>query len=254
MEVLYLISFFLFGTILGSFFHVVGTRLPKEESLLYPGSHCDICHHPLKAKDLIPVFSFLFQKGRCRYCKTKLSIMHLMIELATGLLFAISYYSFGFSIMLCIALGIISLFIIIMVSDLTYLIIPDEVLLFFFIYFFILQLVQGGIWNGFFHLLNGIFLFAIMYGFMYLGNKMFKKESLGGGDVKLFFLVGLILDPFQGVFTIFLASFIALPVSLLLYFTKEEGVIPFGPFIVLALLLLFFMKIDITLIETIWNL
>lgn len=254
MEVFYFIIFFLLGTILGSFYQVVGTRLPLGQSIMYPGSHCDVCQHPLKTRDLIPVVSFLFQKGRCRYCKTKLSILHPIVELGTGLLFAISYYSFGFTIALWIALGVVSCFIIILVSDLNYLIIPDEVILFFSIYFLFFQFLNGGAWNAILHILTGILLFAIMYGFLCLGNKLFQKESLGGGDVKIMFLIGLVIDPFQGLFSIFLASMIALPISIFLYYQNKENVIPFGPFLMLALLILYFMKIDPNFLETILNL
>lgn len=254
MEVIYLISFFLLGMILGSFYHVVGTRLAVGESIIYPNSHCDNCKHPLKVKDLIPVLSFLLGKGKCRYCKTKLSILYPFLELTTGLLFMISFYSFGFTIDLLIAIGVSSLFVIILASDLTYMIIPDEVLLFFSIYFIVLQVISGGFINALTHIGTGLFLFLVMYFFMWLGKKIFKKESLGGGDVKLMFLIGLVLVPITGIFSIFLASLIALPVSLFLYFFKKEKVIPFGPFLVLAELILLFMKIDMNFIETILNL
>ena len=84
-----------------------------------------------------------------------------------------------------------------------------------------------------------------MYLIMKLGNFVFKKESLGGGDVKLMFLSGLVLHPIVGVFSIFLASILALPISLILLHTNKEHVIPFGPFIAIAILILFYMKIDI---------
>lgn len=79
---------------------------------------------------------------------------------------------------------------------------------------------------------------------MLLGNKIFKKESMGGGDVKLMFLFGLVLDPLLGTFSIFLGSFFALPMSLFLYFSNKEKVIPFGPFLLIAFAFLYFTKID----------
>lgn len=252
MTVLYCIIFFLFGTIFGSFYHVVGTRLPQNKSIMHPGSHCDKCLHPLKASDLIPIFSYLFHKGRCRYCRAKLSIMHPVIEISTGLLFAVSYYSFGISWDLLLALGIVSLLIIVMVSDLNYFIIPDEVVIFFAIYFLIVQFFKLDLLFFGCSILSGIFLFGVMYFLMLLGNKMFQKESLGGGDIKLMFLVGIVLGPALGLFDIFVGSVLALPVSLFLYFKKQENIIPFGPFLILGFLLLFFMKIDLSTLETLF--
>jgi len=108
--------------------------------------------------------------------------MEILMELFTGILFAVSFYSFDFSYELLIALGIVSLLIIITVSDLNYLIIPDEVLVFFILYFIIVQFLSLGIVEVFLHILTGVFLFLLMYFIMWLGEKILKKESLGGGD------------------------------------------------------------------------
>ena len=81
---------------------------------------------------------------------------------------------------------------------------------------------------------------------MLAGNFLFKKESLGGGDIKLLFVIGLVLEPLLGVINIFLASLIALPISLLLYRKNKEHVIPFGPFILVAFLIILFSKVTTT--------
>ena len=93
---------------------------------------------------------------------------------------------------------------------------------------------------------SGVLLFAIMYGVMLFGDFLFKRESLGGADIKLMFIAGLVLEPILGVLVIFVSSVIALPVSVLLYLINKEKVIPFGPFIVFSILLLFFLKVDVT--------
>ena len=126
---------------------------------------------------------------------------------------------------------------------LTYLIIPDEVLIFFGIYFIIIQFFLSGFMGVLYHLAVGLFLFIIMYLIMIIGNKAFKKESMGGGDVKMMFLFGLVLDPLLGALTIFLGSLFALPISIGLYFSKNEKVIPFGPFLLLGFAFIFFTKI-----------
>jgi len=245
MEWLYLIIFFILGLVLGSFFNVVGYRLPRGERFSKGRSICPNCKHKLSWYELIPLFSFLFQKGKCRHCNSKIALFYPIIELSCGLLFMICYYSFGFSYELLLSLSIVSLFLIVLVSDLLYLIIPDEIIIFFGIIFLILQTLILGFPNILFQLGSSLILFLFMFFLMKLGLFLFKKESLGGGDVKLMALVGLVLHPILGILVVFLASLIALPISLVLLYTKKEKVIPFGPFLVLSFLLLFLMKIDI---------
>lgn len=244
LDTFYIILFFIFGTYLGSFLSVVGIRLPKNEKFIIDHSRCDSCKHRLKLREMIPLFSYIIKRGKCSHCGKKIPNMFFLMELFTGVLFAVSFYSFGFTLSLLIALGIVSLLIIVTVSDLTYLIIPDEVLIFFSIYFIIIQFFRLGLRQTLMQILIGVFLFLIMYIIMILGKKVFKKESLGGGDVKMMFLFGLILDPLLGTLTIFLGSLFALPVSLYLYYANKEHVIPFGPFLILAFAFIFFLKIE----------
>ena len=243
MEILYLIIFFILGSLFGSFFTVIGLRLPKNENFTTTHSHCDSCGHELKLYEMIPIISYAIQRGRCRYCKQKIDIMSTFIEFFTGLLFAVSFYSFGFSYEFAIGLGVISLLMIVIVSDLIYLIIPDEVLIFFSVYFLIFQFLNLGLVGGLIKLASGIFLFALMYTIMLVGNKILKKECLGGGDIKMMFVFGLVLDPLLGTLTIFLGSFIALPISLFLLYKNKEKVIPFGPFLLIALAIIYFTKL-----------
>lgn len=242
-NILYHFLFFVLGTLLGSFYTVIGLRLPKNEPFIFSRSRCDECKHSLSILDMIPFISIILLKGRCRYCNSKIDGLSTYIEFFTGILFAVSYYSFGFSYELLLALGIVSLLVIVIVSDLTYLIIPDEILIFFSIFFIICQFLISGFSGVIYHLLVGIFLFFIMYMIMILGNKVFKKESMGGGDVKMMFLFGLVLDPLLGTITIFLGSLFALPLSVILYLKKNEKVIPFGPFLLVAFAFIFFTKI-----------
>lgn len=242
MDILYLIIFFILGTILGTIYTVLGLKLPNNEKI-FEKRKCKKCHHNLRFLDLIPLFSYIIGKGRCRYCRGKIDILFPYMEFFTGLLFAVSYYSFGFSYELLIALGMISLLMIVVVSDLTYLIIPDEVLIVTSIYFLIIQFLDLGFKGAFSHLLSGIFLFTIMYTVMILGNKIFKKESLGGGDIKMMFVFGLVLEPLLGTLTIFLGSLFALPMSLYLMNRNKEKVIPFGPFLLIAFVFIYFTKI-----------
>lgn len=245
MELYFYLIFFVFGICLGSFYNVVGLRLPNNQSIIKPKSHCPKCKHELTWYELIPILSFVIQKGKCRCCKTKLSLFYPFIELATGILFVVSYYSFGFSLDLVIALTLVSLFMVVIVSDLTYLIIPDSFIIIPSLIVFFVKIVKFGFTNTLIQLCYGMLTFILMYLIMLLGNKLFKKESLGGADIKLMFLVGLTLDPMLAIVVIFLASITALPVSIFLLLKKKEHVIPYGPFLVFGLLVVFFLKLNI---------
>ena len=248
MQTLYLIVFFIFGLLMGSFLTVVGSRIPKKENFVNSRSYCDKCHHQLSFLDLIPIVSYLCLGGRCRYCKAKIDDLSSFMELFTGILFALSYYVFGFSLDLLIALGIVSMLIIISVTDINYLIIPDEVLIFFAGYFIIIYALQGGVVLALINIAYGLLLFFIMYMIMIIGNFIFKKETMGGGDVKMMFVFGLLVHPLLGLFVIFIASLLALPVSLIMYYSKKQRLVPFGPFLLISLAFIYFTGINVDMI------
>ena len=248
MKTIYLIIFFILGCLMGSFLTVIGLRLPKHEDFIRTRSHCDKCGHTLSLLDMIPIISYLLLKKRCRYCHEKIEGLSSYMEFFTGVLFALSYYVFGLGPDLFVALGIVCMLIIISVSDISYYIIPDEVLIFFSGYFLIINALTRGVMNSLFCILSGLTLFAIMYGIMILGNFLFKKESLGGGDIKLMFVIGLIVSPFLGLIVIFFASLFALPVSLLILAKKRKNLIPFGPFLLISLMFIYFTRIDVNMI------
>lgn len=245
MEILTYISFFIFGLCFGSFFNVCSMRIPNGESINKPRSHCEKCNHVLKWYELIPLISFIMQKGKCRNCHTKLSYFYPFSELTTGLLFMVSYHSFGFSLDLIIALTLVSTFTLVIVSDLSYLLIPDRFIVIPSIIIIIVNFLNKGLVDGLIQIGYGVFAFILMYLIMLLGNKLFKKESMGGADIKLMFLVGLTLDPLLSIMVIFLASFIALPVAFFLLMKNKEHVIPFGPFIMASFLIIYFTKLNI---------
>lgn len=248
MRIIYTIFMLIMGTIFGSFYNVVGYRIPNGLSIVKPGSFCPKCNHSLKWYELIPVFSYLFQQGKCRNCKERISIIYPMVEITTGILFAVSYYVFGFSYELILALIVSSFLVIVIVSDINYLIIPDEVTFFFCLLLFLIRLIIDGFEASIFTLGYGLILFGIMYLIMILGNWFFKKESMGGGDVKLMFFVGMATGPILGIFSIFLSSVIALPLSLMVYLKDRDNVIPFGPFILIATFIIILFGIDSNMI------
>ena len=245
MQTYYTIAFFVLGLCFGSFYNVVGYRLPKKMSLSKPNSHCPRCNNKLKWYELIPVFSFIFLRGKCSKCHIRIPIFYPIIELITGILFAVSFYSFGFSLELVIALVLTSLFSIIIVSDLNYLIIPDESIIVSSIIIIIINFINLGWIEGLKKIGFGIIIFLMMFILMKIGNKLFKKESLGGGDIKLMFVLGMTMPLVMSVFAIFIAACIALPVSLIILLKNKDNVVPFGPFLLAGALLVLFLKLDL---------
>ena len=240
MEIVYIIIFFVFGLAFGSFYNVVGFRLGKNENIIFPSSHCMECNHKLKFYENIPIVSYIFLKGRCKNCKEKISILYPVVELFTGILFALSYYSFGFSIEI-----IPALLIIVIVTDLSYYIILDSILVIFGVLMFIYNIITMGFLNACTYVLFGFVMFAFMFILMKLGNFLFKEESLGGGDIKLMGVLGMSMNPLLSFCALTIGAISAIPGSLYFYLKKQENKIPFGPFIVAGFLIILFTKVDI---------
>lgn len=242
MNFIMLTWFFILGMVFGSFFGVVGSRLPEGGSIVKPRSHCPYCKHVLKWYELIPVFSYIIQKGKCKNCKKNISIFYPLIEIITGLLFSISYFYFGFTKELLIAILIASFLVIVIVSDINYLIIPDEVTIFFSIVMIITKLICYGVKNTIYSIMSGVLMFCLMYCIMILASKILKKEALGGADIKLMFFTGLVLNPTLAMFDIFVSSLLALPISIIFLIKDRNNVIPYGPFILIGVFLIYFFS------------
>ncbi|MED3660518.1 prepilin peptidase [Ureibacillus sp. FSL K6-8385] len=249
MEIVYSIFFFLFGIVLGSFYNVVGLRVPKKESIIYPPSHCPHCQRRLTAIDLIPVFSYILLRGKCRTCGAGISPVYVVSELATGFMFVFGYLRLGWSFELAVALLFISLLVIIVVSDFQYMIIPDKVLL-FFLPLIILGRFLSPLepwWDAF---LGAAIGFAIL-----LGIAVVSKGGMGGGDIKLFLLIGLVLGTVKTVLTLFLSSIIGLFAGIMVLKMRKQGMknpVPFGPSIAVAAIIVYFYGDSI--IRWYWNL
>jgi leader peptidase (prepilin peptidase)/N-methyltransferase len=246
MEKLYLIIFFIFGSIMGSFYHVIATRLSNGLSIVKPASHCEKCKHVLKWYELIPLISYIIQGGKCRECKTKLPISYLLMEICTGILFAVCYHVFDTPLEIAIAIIFISSLIIIIISDIEYMIILDEVLIFAIATIIILDIIDIGFYETSIKILCGVGAFVTMLLIKKLGDLMFKQESLGGGDIKLMFLVGLVIGYEMSICNIFFATFLAFPIALLLLITKKDNMIPFGPFLSMSAILLYIWGLTFT--------
>jgi leader peptidase (prepilin peptidase)/N-methyltransferase len=246
IEVLYTMMFFILGTIMGSFYNVVGYRLPKGMSLIKPASHCPNCNHKLSFMELIPIVSYIIQLGKCKNCKKKIPVFYPIFEFLTGTLFAISYLVFGLNNELIVALTFSSTVIIVIISDIKYMIIPDELLLFSGILLIIERLMME------YEIMNLLYDMVIPFTFLLLlkllGDFLFKKESLGGGDIKLMIIIGIALGWQTAIVSVAFASFIALPISIIILLIKKTNIIAFGPFLSIAALIMYYFSIDYKLI------
>lgn len=231
---------FILGSIMGSFYYCIGIRLPKGENALTSRSHCDNCGYTLKWYNLIPLFSYIFQKRKCTKCHQKIASGHFWCELATSLLFMLTslYFPIGYNFF--VGLIISSLLIIIFVSDFKYMIILDSPLIISSILIIILKFIYYDPIDVLISLISGLCLFLVMILIYKLGNFAFKKESLGGGDIKFSFLMGLILDFKIGLVALVLSVFLALPYAVASLELKKNSEFPYGPFLAGALFIVFF--------------
>lgn len=245
MDIYYIVVMFIFGTVFGSFYNVVGYRLPKGESLVHPSSHCPNCGHKLRPYELVPILSFLFLGGKCSKCKQKISWFYTIFEFLTGVLFAISYIVFKDNIPnLIISLTFVSMLVIICVSDFEFMIISDSVL----VVFGIALLIEFAIFNGldvWKNVINGCLSFGSMFLIKMLGDFLFKKESMGGGDIKLMLIIGMVLGWANAMCSIFVGSIIGLPIALIILYNNKDHELPFGPLLAFGALFLFFTQFSI---------
>ncbi len=239
MNIIIAIYIFIIGTIMGSFFNVVAHRLSNNESIIKPGSHCESCQHLLKWYELIPIISFLIQGGRCRQCHTKLSWWYPLIEIITGLFYLFSYLYFGLSPDFFISLVISSVLVITCITDFNYLIILDEPLVIGSILIILITLITSGLVDTLIAILSGLLLFFFMLLVKILGDKAFKRESLGGGDIKLSFFIGLSLGYKLAFVNLVLASLLTLPIAFYYLVKYKDREVPFGPFLIISNFIIF---------------
>lgn len=236
-----IVIFFIMGLIFGSFYNVVAYRLSNNISLINPvRSMCPNCKKELGILELIPIFSYVFLKGKCKNCGEKISLFYPFIELLTGINFALSYYLSGFSIDLLIMLILFSYFSIVIYSDFKYMIIPDEVTIVTVILTLILIIIKGLYLN----ILVGFISFLSTYLFAKIISVILKKDAMGGGDIKLMFFVGLLLN-YNALLAFFISSFLAFPAAFYVTVKNKNSKIAFGPFILLATIIIYIFKLDL---------
>jgi len=267
-----LVIAFMLGTVLGSFIDCMAWRIVKQESVLRGRSHCDVCGHTLSAGDLIPIFSYLKSRGRCSYCGASISSESTWVELLLGLTFALIVYRFDVSFIALRYMGLAVVLMGLSLVDLKTFTIPDRFHVIGIVWWAItlpaiaftkgegvtaclsmdpsamskiasIQEMHGqsvteilitdlkyGLISAF-----GISVFMLVISLVF--DRISGKESLGGGDIKLFFMTGLYMRPWTTLFNLVLSCFVGLFFVLIL----KKNKIPFGPSISLATMISIFL-------------
>jgi len=255
---LIILFIFLFGLVIGSFLNCVIYRLGKKQGFLKGRSYCPHCKHTLSWQDLIPVFSFLILRGKCQYCKKKISWQYPLVELLTGILFLLVFWHFDFGLDLVFGFWILTscFLVLIFVYDFKHYIIPDKV-----IYPAILLTLGFRTWDlfgnwelgieaelpfqvGIFSNFANYFLSGLGAGAFFLAIVLVSKGRwMGVGDIKLAFLIGLLLGYPNTLLALFLAFLIGAIIGLGLIILKKKTIkseLPFGPFLILGIYIALF--------------
>lgn len=232
LEISVVISIGFIGLLIGSFLNVVSIRIFKGESFSYPASHCMVCKVGLKSYDLIPVFSFVLLRGKCRNCKTPISHVYPIGEISTALLFMIFAWKLGLEPELLAGLIFSSIMVVIVHTDLKERIIPNRINLFGLITIIPIRLFMSNplpLWDyAVASLLVGCLLYTLA---------AISKGGIGGGDIKLFALIGLFIGLKATLLTLFAASLIGYLFGMLGRLRRGgtgDKTIPFGPYIAVA--------------------
>ncbi|MBI4743867.1 MAG: prepilin peptidase [Actinobacteria bacterium] len=231
--------FLLLGFTVGSFLNVCIYRIPRNESLLFPQSHCPNCQNPIKIWDNIPLLSYLILKGRCRVCKNKISIIYPFTELLTGILYFALFIKFGLSLRFFLSIFFVSSLIIIGFIDLKHKIIPNRLIIPLIIASFIfLILLFLGKKSGVLPLVGNQKPVYSIYGFLAAGGflliiAMIKEGGMGGGDIKLAGFMGIFLGFYVGIalFIGFIVGGITGIFLIILNKKTRKDLIPFGPYL-----------------------
>ena len=249
------IVIFVFGLVVGSFLNVCIHRLPRNESVVSPPSHCPKCKKRLAWYDNIPLFSYVALRGKCRHCSQKISPCYSIVEFLTALIFVLLYVKFGLSVTLLIFMVLSAVLIVATFIDFEHYVIPDILtlpgiglgLLLSFLYPSLLHTFSR--WEGLLNSVLGAFWgFVSLLVIGLLGTWVFKKEAMGGGDLKLLAMIGAFLGWRQVFLIIFISSLVGSIVGLTLVslnLKKRLEYIPYGPYLALGALIALFVGEEI---------
>ena len=232
----------LFGMLVGSFLNVCICRLPKNESIVLPPSHCPLCSYQIRWFDNIPLVSYLLLRGRCRGCGASISLQYPLVELLNGLLTLLLFLRFGPTLAFVTLFLFCSALVVITFIDIEHQIIPDEISLSGIVVGFVLSFfIRGHSWQNSLCgiLLGGGSLLLVAYGY----QRLTGKDGMGGGDIKLLAMMGAFLG-WKAVPFIILASSLAgsiIGISIMLLQKKDSKLaIPFGPYLAFGAVLYIF--------------
>lgn len=230
---------FLFGAVFGSFLNVCIYRLPRKESIVWPGSYCPACKRSIPLWQNIPILSYLFLAGKCKNCKEKIPIIYPVVEILTGVLLIVLWQHYGLTrpffhysilVLFLLPISFIDLDTKLILNVLTF----PGIIMGLLLAVFTQQISIFQALSGLF--LGGGFLWSIGL----IGKYVFKQESMGGGDIKLGAMIGVFLGP-KVLIALILAFFLAFPVIAIALGTKRlkiDSTLPFGPFISLGAVVL----------------
>jgi leader peptidase (prepilin peptidase)/N-methyltransferase len=238
------IVIFLFGLAIGSFTNVLIYRLPREESIVFPGSHCPNCDHELKWYDNIPLISYFFLIGKCRYCKEKISIRYPLLEFLNGIIYLSFFITYGFTLEFIYLSLLTSFLISITIIDLKHQIIPDGLVVSVLGLNILYKIGNYFVYGISFEFSDSLFGLLAGAGFFLL-ILLISRGGMGGGDVTLVGALGFSLGLKNTILMILLSFIIGAIISLILLAFKIKSMkdpIPFGPFIIIAFYLSYFFS------------
>ncbi len=239
MHIFYIIMSFMLGATFMSFGMLISSRLPKKQSIM-GHSMCDHCHKPIGFLYVIPFLGYFFSLGRCHNCHQKISICYPIIELSAGLYFILAYLILGISYELPVMWILMIVLAIESRVDIKHQIVLDSVWMVGFILLLAIRIFQGQIMP---YVISSMVVFGILLLLSYITGKIFKKETLGGGDIKLYLFIGMLLPIWQNLLSIFFASIIALVYIIIR--KKYNDYVAFVPFISVAVLISYLYGQDI---------
>ena len=211
-------------------------RIPRGKSIVTPPSACPECDEKIRPWHNIPVVSFLLLKGRCNNCKTKISVRYPLVELLTGFLTVVVYYWFGMNLEGLAALFLLYYLVAVVFIDIDFRIIPDRIILAGLITGVIIH-VAGNFMSWKEILVGGLIGSGFLLFTFFLGKLLFKKESVGGGDIKFGFMLGIFLGTqniIVGLFSSYVFAALIGGGGKILQGRAPTGEIPFGPYLALG--------------------
>lgn len=236
MLIYFVVLAFCFGACMGSFLNCAAWRITHNESFLSGRSHCPSCGHILGVVELIPIFGWILLKGRCRHCKEKISVRYLFTELAMGLITVLCLLRFDLTILCLRNYGFLCVLFLLTLTDIEAMIIPDGCHIAAIIIWILAEpfLFKG--WTDvILHLAAGLIFGGGLLVISLIMDRILKRDSLGGGDIKLFGVVGLYLGIVGTMFVMILACLGGLIFHMVSRANmEEEKAFPFGPWIAMA--------------------